>query len=69
MLFLKSSSIQKKCRKRPLSGISVYAEACDRTGVSNQEAAFFLQGVGVITENDALSASSFVIDKCKIQRA
>ena len=58
----------KKSRKRPLSGISVYAEACNRTGVSNREIAFFLQGVGVITENDTLSALSLVIDKCKIQR-
>ena len=33
---------------RPVTGISVYVEDCDCTGVSNQEAAFFPQGVGVI---------------------
>ena len=55
--------------KRPLPDISVLAETCDCTGVSNRAAAFLaspmLQGAGVISENDALS----VIDKNKIYRA
>ena len=59
----------KKSRKRPVSDIFVFAEACDRFGVSNKAATFFalsmLQKVRVITENDI----SFDIDKCKIQRA
>ena len=41
----------KKSRKRPVCGISVYAEDCERSGVSNREAAFSLQGVGVIAES------------------
>ena len=56
----------KRRQKRPLPDISVLAEACDRTGVSNRAAAFvalsMLQGAGVITENDVSS----VIDKNKI---
>ena len=59
----------KRGQKRPLPDISVLAEACDCTGVSNRAAAFLassmLQGAGVITENDASS----VIDKNKIYRA
>ena len=59
----------KRRQKRPLSDISVLAEACDCTGVSNRAAAFLassmLQGAGVITENDASS----VIDKNKIYSA
>ena len=60
---------QKKRQKRPLPDISVLAEACDCTGVSNRAASFLassmLHGAGVITENDA----SLVIDKNKIYRA
>ena len=59
----------KRRQKRPLPDISVLAEACDRTGVSNRAAAFFassmLQSIGVIWKNDASS----VIDKNKIYRA
>ena len=59
----------KRRQKRPLPDISVLAEACDRTGVSNRAAAFLassmLRSAGVITENDA---SSF-IDKNKTNRA
>ena len=59
----------KRRQKRPLSNISVLAETCNCTGVSNCAAAFLassmLQGSGVITENDASS----VIDKNKIYRA
>ena len=59
----------KRRQKRPLSDISVLAEACDCTGVSNRVAAFLassmLQCAKVITENDASS----VIDKNKIYRA
>ena len=59
----------KRRQKQPLPDISVLAEACDCTGVSNRAAAFrassMLQGAGVITENDASS----VIDKNKIYRA
>ena len=59
----------KRRQKRPLPDISVLAEACDCTGVSNRAAAALassmLQGTGVITENDASS----VIDKNKIYRA
>ena len=59
----------KRRHKRPLPDISVLAEACFSTGVSNSAAAFLassmLQGAGVITENDA----SLVIDKNKIYRA
>ena len=55
----------KRRQKRPLPDISVFAEACECTGVSSRAAAFLtstmLQGAGVITENDA---SSF-IDKTK----
>ena len=55
----------KRRQKPPLSDISVFAEACGCTGVSNRAAAFLassmLQGAGVITENDASS----VIDKNK----
>ena len=40
----------KRKQKRPLSDISVLAEACDRTGVSNRAAAFLassmLHGAG-----------------------
>ena len=58
----------KRRQKRPLPDISVLAEACDCTGVSNRAAAFLassmLQGAGVITENDASS----VIDNNKIYR-
>ena len=50
----------KKRQRRPLPDISVLAEACDCTGVSNRAAAFLassiLQGAGVITENDASSS-------------
>ena len=63
------SATPKRRQRRPLPDISVLAEACDRTGVSNCVAAFLassmLQGAGVITENDA----SLVIDKNKIYRA
>jgi len=66
---LEASMHSKKSRKGPVPDISVFAEACDRTGVSNRAAAFLassmLQDVGIITEND----TSSVIDKCKIQRA
>ena len=59
----------KRRQKRPLPDISVLAEACDRTGVSNRAAAFLalsiLQDAVVITQNDASS----VIDKNKIYRA
>ena len=59
----------KRRQKRPLPDISVFAEACDCTGVSNRAAAFLassmLHGAGVITEND----TSSVIDKNKIYRA
>ena len=59
----------KRRQKQPLPDISVLAEACDCTGVSNGAVAFrassMLQDAGVITENDALS----VIDKNKIYRA
>ena len=58
-----------RSQKRPLPDISVLADACDCTGVSNRTAAFLassmLQGAGVITENDASS----VIGKNKIYRA
>ena len=58
----------KRRQKRPLPDISVLAEACDCTAVSNRAAAFLassmLQGAGVITENDASS----VIDNNKIYR-
>ena len=60
---------RKRRQKQPLPDISVLAEACDCTGISNRAAAFLasfmLQGAGVITENDASS----VIDKNKIYRA
>ena len=56
-------------QKRPLSHVSILAEACGCTDVSNRAAAFLassmLSGAGVITENDA----SPVIDKNKIYRA
>ena len=59
----------KRRQRRPLPDISVLAEACDCTGVSNRAVAFLassmLQGAGVITENDAPS----VIDKNTIYRA
>ena len=59
----------KRRQKRPLLDISVSAEACDRTGVSNRAASFLassmLQGPGVIPKNDASS----VVDKTKIYRA
>ena len=59
----------KRRQKRPFLDISVLAEACDCTGVSNRAAAFLassmLQGAGVIAENDASS----VIDKNEIYRA
>ena len=59
----------KRRQKRRLPDISVLAEACDRTSVSNRAAAFrassMLQGAGVITEDDASS----VIDKNKIYGA
>ena len=59
----------KRKQKRPLPDISVLAEACDCTGVSNRAAAFLassmLQGAGIITKNDAPS----VIDRNKIYRA
>ena len=59
----------KRRQKRSLPDISVLAEACDCTDVSNRAAVFLassmLQGAGVITENDASS----VIDKNKIYRA
>ena len=63
------SATPKRKQRRPLPDISVLAEACDCTSVSNREAAFLasfmLQDTVVITENDASS----VIDKNKVYRA
>ena len=63
------SATLKRRQRRPLPDISVFAEACDCTGISQRVAAFLasfiMQGAGVIMENDALS----VIDKNRIYRA
>ena len=59
----------KRRPKGHVRDISVLAEACDRTGVSNRAAAFLasslLQDAGVITESNTTS----VIDKKRIERA
>ena len=59
----------KRRQKRIFPDISVLAEACHCSGVSNRVAAFLassmLQGAGVITENDPSS----IIDKNKTYRA